>query len=104
MVCNKLTIMNLQELDTLAFIGNLGSGEIIIICAVLLLLFGSKKLPELFRSFGKATKEFKRGRDEVVGDIRNVMDQEPDNAIDHQDHQDDEVHSETVSEPEKERT
>ncbi len=104
MLCNKLSIMNFQEMEILAFIGNLGGTEIIVICAILLLLFGSKKLPELFRSFGKATKEFKRGRDEVVGDIRNVMDQEPDNAIDHQDHQSDDVHSESVTEPEKERT
>jgi sec-independent protein translocase protein TatA len=40
---------------------NLGMGEIILILAVLLLLFGARKLPELARSLGKSTKEFKAG-------------------------------------------
>jgi sec-independent protein translocase protein TatA len=39
----------------------LGLGEILIILAVVLLLFGAKKLPDLARSMGKSTKEFKKG-------------------------------------------
>ena len=38
---------------TLAFIGNFGGGEIILIFLIVLLLFGAKKVPELFRSLGK---------------------------------------------------
>ena len=38
---------------------NLGGGEIFLILAVLLLMFGGKKLPELARGLGKGIKEFK---------------------------------------------
>jgi len=33
----------------------------LIVLAVVLLMFGSKKVPELARSLGKAQKEFKEG-------------------------------------------
>ncbi|WKZ82962.1 MAG: twin-arginine translocase TatA/TatE family subunit [Acidimicrobiia bacterium] len=39
----------------------IGAGEIILILAVLLLLFGAKKLPELARSLGKSARELRRG-------------------------------------------
>jgi sec-independent protein translocase protein TatA len=38
-----------------------GGSEWIIILAVLLLFFGAKKLPELARSMGQASKEFRSG-------------------------------------------
>ena len=40
---------------------NLGGPELLIVLAVVLLIFGSKKVPELARSLGKAQKEFKDG-------------------------------------------
>jgi sec-independent protein translocase protein TatA len=40
---------------------NLGPFELIIILAIVLLLFGSRKLPELAKSLGKAQREFKSG-------------------------------------------
>jgi sec-independent protein translocase protein TatA len=40
--------------------GNLGFGEIVGILVICLLLFGSKRLPEIGASFGKGIKEFKR--------------------------------------------
>ncbi len=36
-----------------------GATEIILIIAVVLLLFGGKKIPELMRGMGKGIKEFK---------------------------------------------
>ncbi len=39
--------------------GKLGTTEIILILAVVLLLFGGKKIPELMRGLGKGMKEFK---------------------------------------------
>lgn len=36
-------------------------GELLIILAVVLLLFGARKLPELARSLGASAKEFRRG-------------------------------------------
>ncbi len=40
---------------------NIGAFELIIILAVVLLLFGSTKLPKLAKSLGEAQKEFKKG-------------------------------------------
>ncbi len=41
-----------------------GPWQIIIVVALIVLLFGSKKLPELARSLGKAKGEFKKGTEE----------------------------------------
>lgn len=43
---------------------NLGGPEMLIVLAVLLLLFGSTKLPKLARSLGSAQGEFRKGIDE----------------------------------------
>jgi sec-independent protein translocase protein TatA len=39
----------------------LGTGELLILLAVVCLLFGSTKLPSLARSIGQAQKEFQHG-------------------------------------------
>ena len=39
---------------------SLGSTELIIIAAVVVLLFGGKKIPELFKGLAEAVKEFKK--------------------------------------------
>lgn len=52
-------------MNTLALIpGMSGAPEILLIIFVVLLLFGSKKLPELARSLGKSLNEFKKGQTE----------------------------------------
>lgn len=38
----------------------LGSGEILVILFVILILFGGKKLPEFAQSLGKGIREFKK--------------------------------------------
>ena len=40
---------------------NLGGPELLIVLAVVLLLFGSTRLPGLARSIGQASREFRRG-------------------------------------------
>jgi sec-independent protein translocase protein TatA len=40
--------------------GNLGATEIILILLVVVLLFGGKKIPELFKGIGQGMKEFKK--------------------------------------------
>lgn len=42
----------------------IGPGEILLIVAVLLLLFGAGRLPKLARSMREARHEFERGKDE----------------------------------------
>ena len=39
--------------------GSLGVTEILIILAIILLLFGGKKIPELMKGLGSGIKEFK---------------------------------------------
>jgi sec-independent protein translocase protein TatA len=41
--------------------GGIGAPELIILLLVILLLFGSTKLPKLAKSLGEAQKEFKKG-------------------------------------------
>ncbi|HEV3133169.1 MAG TPA: twin-arginine translocase TatA/TatE family subunit [Acidimicrobiia bacterium] len=43
---------------------SLGAPELIIILVIVLVLFGSTRLPKLARSIGQASKEFKKGIDE----------------------------------------
>lgn len=43
--------------------GSLGAPELLIILAIVLLLFGSTRLPKMARSLGQASKEFKKGID-----------------------------------------
>jgi sec-independent protein translocase protein TatA len=43
---------------------NIGPTELIIVLAIVLLLFGSTRLPKLARSLGQASKEFKKGVEE----------------------------------------
>jgi sec-independent protein translocase protein TatA len=51
-------------------LGNLSFGEILVILAVVLLLFGAKRIPEVMRSFGKGVNEFKRGLKDMENDIQ----------------------------------
>lgn len=46
----------------------IGATEIILICAVILLIFGGKKLPELMKGMGKGVKSFKEGMNEPSED------------------------------------
>ena len=47
----------------------LGTGEIIVIVLVILLLFGAKRIPELMKSMGKGVKSFKEGMKDVEKEI-----------------------------------
>jgi sec-independent protein translocase protein TatA len=48
-----------------------GTGEIILILIVLLLLFGAKRIPDLARSMGQGLKMFRKGMKEDIFDIMN---------------------------------
>ncbi|MCD8264435.1 MAG: twin-arginine translocase TatA/TatE family subunit [Tannerellaceae bacterium] len=56
-------------MNELLFLGNLGTGEIVIIAIVVLLLFGGKKIPELMKGIGKGVKNFKDGVKGLEDDI-----------------------------------
>lgn len=57
-------------MKTLLFFGNIGTGEIILIALVVLLLWGGKKIPELMKGLGKGVKSFKEGMNEIEKDIK----------------------------------
>jgi len=61
----------------LAFIQNLGAWEIFLIFLIVLMLFGAKRLPELFRSFGKSITEFKKATQGIEDDIRDAVNSDP---------------------------
>lgn len=46
----------------------IGTTELILIALVVLLLFGSKKIPELARSMGNFVNEFNKAKDSVTKD------------------------------------
>ena len=57
-------------MNELLFLGNLGTGEIVIIAIVVLLLFGGKKIPELMKGICKGVKNFKDGVKGLEDDIK----------------------------------
>ncbi len=56
---------------------NLGGGEIVLILAVVLLLFGAKKLPELAKGLGQGIKEFKKASNEVTDELQRAAEEPP---------------------------
>lgn len=46
--------------------------EIVLIVVVIIILFGATKIPELARSLGKATGEFKKGQKEIERELTDV--------------------------------
>ncbi len=57
--------------------GFFGGWEIVLILAMALLLFGSKKLPELAKGLGQGIKEFKKASREVTDEMQNAMEETP---------------------------
>jgi len=62
-------------MNNLLLIGNLGTGEILIIALIFLLLFGGKKIPELMRGLGKGVKSFKDGMSDVEKEVKDIDNQ-----------------------------
>lgn len=65
--------------ELFAFIGGIGTQELLIILVIVLLLFGAKKLPELARGLGKSMQEFKKATREVEENFRDAMDDDAKN-------------------------
>jgi len=51
--------------ETVFAIANLGPTELLIIAAVVFLLFGATRLPQLAKSLGQSKRAFKEGLDEA---------------------------------------
>jgi sec-independent protein translocase protein TatA len=62
----------------MGFLRQIGPLEIILILAVLLLLFGAKRLPEIGRSVGKSLREFKGATKGLADDVKSGLEDEDD--------------------------
>ena len=56
--------------------GSLGTGEILLIFFVILMVFGAKRLPEIAKSMGRSIQEFKSAMNTTISDIQNTLEQE----------------------------
>jgi sec-independent protein translocase protein TatA len=53
-------------------IGNLGGRDLFIILLIVLILFGTKKLPGLARSLGQSLNEFRKAREDIERELHNA--------------------------------
>ena len=51
--------------ETMLAIAGLGTPELLVIAAVIILLFGATRLPQLAKSLGQSKRAFKEGLDEA---------------------------------------
>jgi len=49
---------------------NLGTGELVLIFLILLLLFGGKRLPGIAKGFAKSLREFRSALDDTKEEIK----------------------------------
>ena len=61
----------------LAFFGPIGAPELLVIVAIVFLLFGAKKVPEIMKSFAQGIREFKKESTKIVSDIESAVDSDP---------------------------
>lgn len=52
-----------------AFLGGLGTPELIVIGLVIIVFFGAKRIPEIARGFGKGIREFKDATKEIKKEL-----------------------------------
>ena len=72
--------------------------ELLIILLVLVLLFGANKIPKLARSTGQAMGEFKKGREEIEEELKDMDDSDSGSTIDDEDDEFDDLETETEKE------
>ena len=53
--------------------GDIGFSEILLIAVVILVLFGSRKIPEFMRGLGKGVREFNDAKDSVRKELEEGM-------------------------------
>ena len=53
---------------------SIGYTELILILLVILLIFGAKRIPEIARALGKASSEFKKAKNEIIEEGKELTD------------------------------
>lgn len=54
----------------------IGTPELLILGAILMLLFGASRLPSLMRNMGRSVNEFKQGLKDEPGEMKSLEDME----------------------------
>ena len=62
-----------MKMDSTFLFFNLGTGEVILLVLIVLLLFGAKRIPELAKGLGKGIREFKDASNNIQKDIESSM-------------------------------
>jgi sec-independent protein translocase protein TatA len=71
---NRIFVQKLKIMNMLTFLGFIGTGQVVLIVLVIVLLFGGKKIPELLKGLGKGVKSFKEGIKEAENEIKKEID------------------------------
>ena len=61
----------MSSLPLLILLGVIGPWQVVIIVALILVLFGGKKIPELMKGLGKGIRSFKEGMNNIEKEIEN---------------------------------
>ncbi len=62
-----------------AFMG-ISHWELLIVLGIVMLLFGSTRLPSLMRNIGRSAVEFKKGMNDINDDLEKVDSEKPESA------------------------
>jgi sec-independent protein translocase protein TatA len=57
---------------------NIGVGEILLVLAIVLVLFGSARLPHMAQSLGRSLTSFKKGLKDTAEDVKDAIKEDPD--------------------------
>jgi sec-independent protein translocase protein TatA len=71
-VLSVRSFIAINNVESTSCLESVGTTEIVLIFALLLFLFGARKLPELVKGIGRAITEFKRETLELRNDIENL--------------------------------
>ncbi len=70
-------------IETIPLFGPIPGGmELAVILLIAVLLFGANKIPKLARSTGEAMGEFKKGRQEVETELREMQESDSETSSD----------------------
>ena len=64
-------------MNTSLAVFGMGGGEMVLVFAAILVLFGAKKIPEFAKGLGQGIREFKKASREVTDEINNAANEAP---------------------------
>jgi len=59
--------------------GSVGMAEILVVLVVVLLLFGSKQLPDVARKIGKGYREFQKATQNARDEVKKILEDDQNN-------------------------